>query len=159
MERRTGPRSSGMLGRLSDVSEAAIQRLATVPGADQFLGAANALREQIDELQRRIRGLDDLERRVEALERRLDAASAMPAAPALARPDRRTPPLTNVSGGTPRRPAQPAQAPAPPEPALPAVPPPAAATPPPPDPPVPPAATLPPTVGGSTEPAGGASPG
>lgn len=154
-----------VLSRLADAGEEAITRLAVTPGADRVLGAMNAMRDRIDELQRRVRGLDDLERRVEALERRLDAVSPTAGAPALARGDRPTPPSTNVSGGTPRRPAAPAEPTAPVEAGTPgetATPPqpaPPAATPPPPVPPVPPAATLPPTVGGSTEPTGGASPG
>ena len=143
-----------VLSRLADAGEEAITRLAGTPGADRLLAPMNAMRDRIDELQRRVRGFDDLERRVEALERRLDAASATSGAPALARADRPAAPSTNVSGGTPRRPAPPPEAPTPVETASPAEASPPRPTPPPPVPPVPPAATLPPTVGGSTEPPG-----
>jgi hypothetical protein len=58
--------------RLADVGEAAIQRLADVPGTDRFVGAANALRDRLDDLQKRVRGLESLEQRLSELERRVD---------------------------------------------------------------------------------------
>jgi hypothetical protein len=64
-----------LLGRLADLSEEAIQRLSDVPGADRALGAVNALRERTDELQRRVRGLEALEQRIVALERKVDKLS------------------------------------------------------------------------------------
>jgi hypothetical protein len=64
-----------LLGRLSDLSEEAIQRLGDVPGADRALGAVNALRERTDELQKRVRGLEGLEQRLADLERKVDKLS------------------------------------------------------------------------------------
>lgn len=64
-----------LLGRLADLSEEAIQRLAEVPGADRALGAINVLRDRTDELQRRVRGLEGLEQRIAALERKVDKLS------------------------------------------------------------------------------------
>ena len=61
-----------LLSRLADAGEEAIQRLADAPGGERVVGAVNALRDRMDEMQRRIRGLDELERRVTALERRVD---------------------------------------------------------------------------------------
>jgi phage-related minor tail protein len=75
-----------LLGRLADLSEEAIQRLGDVPGADRALSAVNALRDRTDELQRRVRGLEGLEQRIAALEKKVDklskssGASARPAA-------------------------------------------------------------------------------
>src|SRR3954453_690486 len=63
-------RRSDLLGRLADLSEEAIQRLTEVPGADRAVGALNALRERTDELQRRVRGLEGMEQRLDALERK-----------------------------------------------------------------------------------------
>ena len=60
-----------LIGRLADRGEEAIQRLSHAPGADRLLEVAGALRDRVDELQRRMLGLDALESRVEALERRL----------------------------------------------------------------------------------------
>ena len=75
-------RRSDLLGRLADLSEEAIQRLTEVPGADRAVGALNALRERTDELQRRVRGLEGMEQRLAALERKVDklsrSASAAP---------------------------------------------------------------------------------
>jgi polyhydroxyalkanoate synthesis regulator phasin len=63
---------SDLLGRLADLSEEAIQRLSDAPGADRLLGAMNTMRDRVDELQKRVRGLEDLEKRIEALERKVD---------------------------------------------------------------------------------------
>lgn len=65
-----------LLTRLADAGEDAISKLGGAPGADRFLGVAHSMRERIDELQRKVRGLEELERRVAALERRLDSQSA-----------------------------------------------------------------------------------
>jgi hypothetical protein len=68
-------RRSDLLGRLADLSEDAIQRLTEVPGADRAVGALHALRERTDELQRRVRGLEGMEQRLAALERKVDKLS------------------------------------------------------------------------------------
>jgi hypothetical protein len=67
-----GTRRTDLLGRLADMSEEAIQRLSDAPGADKLLGAMNALRDRTDELQKRVRGLENLEQRLSALERKAD---------------------------------------------------------------------------------------
>ena len=64
-----------LLGRLADLSEEALQRLAEAPGADRFLGAMNTMRDRMDELQKLVRGLEDLEKRLAALERKVDKLS------------------------------------------------------------------------------------
>jgi hypothetical protein len=65
-------RRGDLLGRLADLSEEAIQRFGDVPGADRALSAVNALRDRTDELQRRVRGLEGLEQRIAALEKKVD---------------------------------------------------------------------------------------
>jgi uncharacterized protein involved in exopolysaccharide biosynthesis len=65
-----------LLTMLADRGEEAIQRLADAPGADRVLGAAQALRDRLDEIQKRLRGIDVLEKRVAELEKRVDALSA-----------------------------------------------------------------------------------
>lgn len=67
-----GTRRTDLLGRLADLSEEAVQRLSDAPGADKLLGALNGLRERTDELQKRVRGLETLEQRLAALERKVD---------------------------------------------------------------------------------------
>ena len=74
-----------LLTRLADRGEEAIQRLADAPGADRLLGVAQSLRDRMDEMQRHVRGIDELERRVAELERRVDELAAPSAAPARSR--------------------------------------------------------------------------
>ncbi|MHB8469701.1 MAG: hypothetical protein ACYDCH_08105 [Gaiellaceae bacterium] len=76
-----GARRNDLLGRLADLSEDAIQRLSEAPGADRLLGAMNAMRDRLDELQRRVRGLEQLEARLSALEKKVEKLGK-PAAPA-----------------------------------------------------------------------------
>ena len=64
-----------LLSMLADRGEEAIQRLSDAPGADRVLGAAQALRDRLDEMQKRVRGIDALERRVAELEKRVEALS------------------------------------------------------------------------------------
>jgi hypothetical protein len=91
-------RKTDLLSRLADLSEDAIQRLNSAPGGDRVLGAFNALRERMDELQKRVRGLEDLDKRLTALEGKVDklakggsSATASGGKPA---------PTTKSSGGT-----------------------------------------------------------
>ncbi len=74
-----------LLGRLTDLSEDAIQRLADAPGGDRVFKALTSVRDQLSELQKRVRGLEELERRLTALEKRVDKLSKAPAAPKPAR--------------------------------------------------------------------------
>jgi len=57
-----------LLTRLADAGEDAINRLSDLPGASKLLDATNTLRARVDELQKRMRGIDELEQRVTALE-------------------------------------------------------------------------------------------
>ena len=50
--------------RLADVGEEAIQRIGGAPGADRALKALTTMRDRVDDLQRRVRGLEGLEKRV-----------------------------------------------------------------------------------------------
>jgi hypothetical protein len=59
-----------LLSRLADAGEKAIQRLPDTPGADKLMGAMNGMRDRMDEMQKKLRGLDALERRVAALEKK-----------------------------------------------------------------------------------------
>jgi hypothetical protein len=93
-----GARRTDLLGRLADLSEDAIQRLSDAPGADRVLGALNALRDRTDELQKRVRGLEDLEKRLSALERKVDKLSKGDTA-TVSRPSRKTT-STKSSGGS-----------------------------------------------------------
>jgi polyhydroxyalkanoate synthesis regulator phasin len=67
-----GNRKNDLFGKLADLSEEAMQRLSDAPGGDRLVGALNATRTRVDELQKRVRGLETLEQRVAALERKVD---------------------------------------------------------------------------------------
>ena len=72
--------------RLTETGEEALQRLLQNPSAARFVNSANALRDRVDELTRRMRSLDPLEKRVAELEKRLDEL-----APKAKKPAARTP--------------------------------------------------------------------
>ncbi|HEY1366844.1 MAG TPA: hypothetical protein VGF23_07015 [Gaiellaceae bacterium] len=67
--------SKDLLSRLADAGEEAIQRLGDVPGGERLLNAANSMRNSIDDLSKRVRGLEKLETRIAELERRVDELS------------------------------------------------------------------------------------
>ena len=69
------PKRNDLLGKLAELSEEAMQRLQDAPGGDRVVGTMNAMRDRVDELQKRVRGLDDLERRLTALERKVEKLS------------------------------------------------------------------------------------
>jgi len=66
------PRQS-IVDRLADLGEEAIQRIGSAPGGDRVLAAMAGTRDRLDDLQKRVRGLEALDRRVEEIEQRLDA--------------------------------------------------------------------------------------
>lgn len=61
-----------LMAKLADLSEGAIQRLSEAPGADRVLQALKGLGDRVDELQRRTRGFEELEKRLSTLEKRVD---------------------------------------------------------------------------------------
>jgi hypothetical protein len=61
-----------IVDRLADLGEEAIQRIGSAPGGDRVLAAMAGTRDRLDDLQKRVRGLESLDKRVEAMERRLD---------------------------------------------------------------------------------------
>lgn len=86
-----------LLTMLADRGEEAIQKLSDTPGADRLLGVAQSMRERLDEIQKRVRGIDALEARVAELERKVEKLSAPSAKraprrkkPAAKRPSSRT---------------------------------------------------------------------
>jgi uncharacterized protein involved in exopolysaccharide biosynthesis len=95
-----GTRRNDLLGRLADLSEEAVQRLSDAPGADRVLGALNALRDRTDELQKRVRGLENLEQRLEALERKVDRLSKSGASTSSTTRKSTKATTTKSSGGT-----------------------------------------------------------
>ena len=62
-----------LLARLTDAGEDAIQQLSKSSAGKAIVEAANTTRMRIDELTKRVRGVESLEARVSALEKQLAA--------------------------------------------------------------------------------------
>jgi phage shock protein A len=60
-----------LVTRLTDAGEDALQRIAELPGGQRAVGAFNDLRNRVDDLSKKVRGIDELEARVAKLEREL----------------------------------------------------------------------------------------
>lgn len=65
-------RKQDFLGMLADRGEEVLGKMAEMPTAQRLLEATNSLRDRADELQKRVRGIDALEQRVSALEKKVD---------------------------------------------------------------------------------------
>jgi hypothetical protein len=61
------------LARLADAGEEALQRVADLPGGQKALTAMNDLRTRVDDMAKKVRGIDALEARVAKLEKELAA--------------------------------------------------------------------------------------
>jgi ubiquinone biosynthesis protein UbiJ len=59
--------------RLADAGEEALQRIADLPGGQRALTAVNDLRARVDDLAKKVRGIDALEERVAKLEKEIAA--------------------------------------------------------------------------------------
>ena len=79
-----------VITRLADRGEEAIQRLGDLPGGKRALQAFNDLWSRVDELSKKVRGIDALEARVAKLEKEL-AALKRASKPTTAKAPRKTP--------------------------------------------------------------------
>ena len=62
-----------VIGRLAGKGEEAIKRIADLPGGQRAVEAFNELKVRVDDLSRRVRGVDALEKRVTKLEKEVAA--------------------------------------------------------------------------------------
>ncbi len=84
-----------ILFRVADLSEEALHKLPSFPGGDRLLEVVNQSRTRLDEMQKRLRGLDVVEQRVEELEQRVKTLEgAKPAEPAVTKPSTTKKPTT-----------------------------------------------------------------
>lgn len=60
-----------LLSRMQDLGTEALQKLSDVPGGSKLMDMANETRTRLDDMQKKLRGLDELEKRVAKLEREL----------------------------------------------------------------------------------------
>src|SRR5262245_57886468 len=61
-----------LLTRLADRGEQVVGRITDLPGAKTIVETTTSLTKRLDEVQKRLRSLDPLEKRVTTLEKRLD---------------------------------------------------------------------------------------
>lgn len=90
------PRQS-IVDRLADLGEEAIQRIGSAPGGDRVLAAMAGTRDRLDDLQKRVRGLEALDKRVDEIEARLDKLEGKPKS---ASPPRKSTSTTRKSGSS-----------------------------------------------------------
>ena len=69
----SGAGEKDFMTRLADAGEEALQRLTDLPGGQKAVAAFNDLRNRVDELGKKVRGIDELEARVAKLEKELSA--------------------------------------------------------------------------------------
>jgi polyhydroxyalkanoate synthesis regulator phasin len=62
-----------IVSKLADRGEEALQKIASTPAAQKLLDALTGLRGRLDELQRRVSGVEALEKRVADLEKQVKA--------------------------------------------------------------------------------------
>src|ERR687896_350189 len=92
-----------LLTRLSDAGEEALSRVAGSPTTARLLDSMGGMRERLDDVQKKVRGLDALEKRVAKLEKRVEELSkAKPASPPRTR-SATTKRTTASSRATPRK--------------------------------------------------------
>ncbi len=60
-----------LLSRVADLGEEALQKLPDFPGGNRLMDMVNQSKSRLDDVQKRLRGLDVLEQRVDRLEQRL----------------------------------------------------------------------------------------
>lgn len=78
--------SKDLLSKLTDRGEGVIGKITELPGAQGLMDAVGNLPERLDDLTKRVRGLDALEKRIEELERRVSELGSGSAPKAKPRP-------------------------------------------------------------------------
>jgi phage shock protein A len=78
--------------RLTGAGEEALQRIADLPGGQRALGAFNDLRTRVDDLTKKVRGIEELETRVAKLEKQVAELKPPRKTPAPRRTSRRAAP-------------------------------------------------------------------
>jgi len=69
-----------VLARLANRGEDVLSKLAELPGGAKALKAFNELRDRVDDLGKKVRGIEALEERIAALEKQVAALTPKPAA-------------------------------------------------------------------------------
>jgi hypothetical protein len=85
---RSTTKQNDILTRFTELGHEALNKLSDVPGGSKLVDMMNESKARLDEMQKKLRGLDELERRVTKLEQQL---AATPKKPAARKPAARTP--------------------------------------------------------------------
>jgi hypothetical protein len=78
-----------VIARLAGKGEQAINRIAELPGGTRAVQMFNDLKTRVDDLSRKVRGIDELEQRVAKLEKELAALKRAQKPPAQKAPTRK----------------------------------------------------------------------
>ena len=83
---RSTTKQNDLLARVTGIGAEALHKLADVPGGTKLVDMMNESKARLDDMQKKLRGLDALEKRVTKLEKQLAAMAKKPAARASAAP-------------------------------------------------------------------------
>jgi hypothetical protein len=93
-----------IISRMSDLGSEALNRLGDVPGGNRLVELANESKTRLDDMQKKLRGLDALEKRVAKLEKQL-AAQTKPKPAAAKKPAARKTASATTRKSTAKKPA------------------------------------------------------
>ena len=79
MARPRTAKQNDILSRVTELGHEALNRLSEVPGGAKLVDMMNESKSRLDEMQKKLRGLDALEQRVAKLEKQLAAQAKKPA--------------------------------------------------------------------------------
>jgi hypothetical protein len=83
---KTQQEQKDILSRFQDLGSEALSKLADVPGGSKLVDMANETKTRLDDMQKKLRGLDELEKRVAMLEQQLAATKPPARKPAARKP-------------------------------------------------------------------------
>jgi uncharacterized small protein (DUF1192 family) len=80
-ETNDAAKADDVITRLAGKGEEAIRRIVDLPGGQRAIEAFNDLKVRVDDLSRKVRGVDELEQRVTKLEKEIAALKRSPKTP------------------------------------------------------------------------------
>ena len=90
MPKTSTTKQTDILARFTELGHEALNRLSDMPGGSKFVDMMNESKTRLDEMQKKLRGLDELEKRVAKLEKQV-AATGKPKPAAKKKPAARKP--------------------------------------------------------------------
>jgi hypothetical protein len=83
---RNTTKQNDILDRVTQLGQDAISRLSEVPGGSRLVEMMNESKSRLDDMQKKLRGLDELEKRVAKLEKQIAAQGGSKAATTAKKP-------------------------------------------------------------------------